>query len=60
MQNKRGGSCVQSMWPEAGEVEIPQKASEQVENVISKVRAREDGKRSDIEINKPKDDVEAL
>lgn len=48
------------MWPEAGEVEIPQKASEQVENVISKVRAREDGKRSDIEINKPKDDVEAL
>lgn len=60
MQNEGGGSCVQSMSPEAGEVEIPQKASEQVENVICKVRARGDRKRSDVEINKTNGDVEAL
>lgn len=43
-----------------GEVEIPQKVSEQAEDWIGKVRAREDGKRSDTEINKTNDQVESL
>lgn len=43
-----------------GEVEIPQKASGQIEDGIDKIRARRDGKRSDIEINKTNDEVGSL
>lgn len=70
MQNEGGGSCGQSMQPEAyngcqqngwtegfklgitGEVQIPQQASEQVVNRVGKMKAREDGNRRDIAINK--------
>ena len=70
MQNEGGGCCGQSMQPEAcnvcqkegqtesfklgitGEAEIPQEPSKQV--VAGKLKARGDGNRRDIAINKTK------
>lgn len=43
-----------------GKVEIPQKTSEKTEDGIDKARARGDGKKSDIEINKTNDEMESL
>lgn len=63
--NQKHTGCVKGGQTEGvklvitGEVEIPQKASKQVEDGISKVRSRGDGKWSDIEINKTNDEVES-
>lgn len=63
--NQKHTECVKDGQTESfklvitGEVEIPQKANEQVEDRIGKVRASGDGKRSDIEINKTNDEVKS-
>lgn len=55
----KGGQTESFKLVITGQAETPQKASDQVEDRTGKVRARGDGKRSDIGINKTYDEAES-